>query len=288
MRDLLSLGVEVAVADPDAEARSFARSAGATIAAGDAAELSGYSGAVVATPTVTHASVARGLLSSGVPIFIEKPMTNDPADADQLAAVAGNRVFVMDKWRYHPGVEELRAIHQSGELGATLGMRLRHVGWGLPHRDVDVGWILSPHCLSIVLEVLGQIPAPRHAFGERLNGNLVGLAGLLGTAPWVCLEVSSRAPVKSRQFELHGERGVAWLDDGWADHIKVARGRDGKGGDAGEVEVRPVSRDLPLLRELTAFVRHIEGGPPPRSSAAEGAEVVRRIHELRRLAGDCS
>ena len=46
-----------------------------------------------------------------------------------------------------------------------------------------------------------------------------------------------------------------------------------------------MSPELPLLRELRAFLDHLDGGPPPRSSAAEGAAIVRTISELRLLAG---
>jgi hypothetical protein len=42
--------------------------------------------------------------------------------------------------------------------------------------------------------------------------------------------------------------------------------------------------ELPLLAELRAFVGFVNGGPPPRSSAAEGAAVVKAIVRLRELA----
>jgi hypothetical protein len=42
---------------------------------------------------------------------------------------------------------------------------------------------------------------------------------------------------------------------------------------------------MPLLRELRCFLEHLRGGPPPRSSAANGLLVVERIAALRRLAG---
>ena len=72
---------------------------------------------------------------------------------------------------------------------------------------------------------------------------------------------------------------MAWLADAYADHIAVApTGVD-------EAERRIVSTELPLLRQLRVFVEHLDGGPPPRSSAAEGVEIVRRIAELRTLAG---
>jgi len=42
---------------------------------------------------------------------------------------------------------------------------------------------------------------------------------------------------------------------------------------------------LPLLAEVAAFLDHLKGGPPPKSSAAEAAEAVVTIAEIRRLAG---
>ena len=73
------------------------------------------------------------------------------------------------------------------------------------------------------------------------------------------------------------EDGVAVLTDGYSDHVLVATGP--------EPEKRPISTELPLLRELRAFVEHLAGGPPPRSSAREGSEIVKTIAELRTLAG---
>ena len=81
------------------------------------------------------------------------------------------------------------------------------------------------------------------------------------------------------------ENGVALLPDGYSDHVQIARGTDLADTSPPEVERRAISTELPLLRELRAFVEHVCGGPPPRSSASEGAAVVRTIAELRALAG---
>lgn len=42
---------------------------------------------------------------------------------------------------------------------------------------------------------------------------------------------------------------------------------------------------MPLLKEIEAFLHFLEGGPPPKSSAEEGALIVERIASLRELAG---
>jgi predicted dehydrogenase len=285
LRDLLTLGCVVAVADPDPDARQQALAAGAHEVASDSGALPPPDGIVIATPSSTHAAQIDRALPLGVPVFVEKPMVCNVVEARRLAAQARDRLFVMDKWRYHPGVEELRRVRESGELGQPLGMHLRQVGWGSPHTDVDIGWILLPHCLGILREVLGCVPPATAGFAERLDGKAVSLHGVLGGAPWATVEVSARSPEKLRQFRLHCERGVAWLDGRWHDQIRIARGATGMNSNAADVETRPVPAELPLLRELRVFVDHLHGGPPPPTNAEEGALTVERIQQLRSLAG---
>src|SRR4029078_4783906 len=111
-------------------------------------ELPEVDGIVVATPTSTHASVLEEALERGVPVFVEKPLSDDPAAADRLAATAGERLFVMDKWRYHPGVELLRDLAQDGSLGAVRALHTTRIGWGHPQGDVHAAWATSAQRLS--------------------------------------------------------------------------------------------------------------------------------------------
>ena len=277
LRDLLSLGCSVSVVARSPE--SMARAEGADTIVGSVRELPEVDGIVIATPTTTHATVIEHALERGVPVFVEKPLTNDPAAADRLAAAAGERLFVMDKWRYHPGVELLRDLARDGSLGAVRGLFTTRIGWGNPHDDVDAAWVLAPHDLSIALEILGELPGARAAVADLSGDDVQGLVGLLGERPWHRLEISVRSPERRREVQLVCEEGVALLADGYSEHVLVHR--DG----ADEPEPREIAAELPLLRELRAFVEHLQGGPPPRSSAAEGALVVQRIAELRGLAG---
>lgn len=284
LRDLLALGCQVHVVDPDEAARLHALAARATETYSDVSELPAVDGIVVATPTATHAAVIDRVLDRDVPIFCEKPLTADPVAARRLAEQAAHRVFVMDKWRYHPGIEALADVAASGDIGAIEGLRCTQIGWGCPHGDVDPVWILAPHCLSIALEIFGEIPSARQAFVERLAGQVVGMWARLGQHPWVTFDVSARSPQKVREFRLQGSHGVAWLDEGLADHVKIVRGDDPLSMQTGPIETRRVSTQLPLFRELEAFVRHVQGGPPPKSDARAGYQTVERIAELFTLA----
>lgn len=285
LRDLLALGCEVVVVARSEASRVRAEEGGARAVVPATRDLTDIEGAVVVTPTTTHAEVLDELLDLGVPVFVEKPLAEDPGDASALAARAPDRLFVMHKWRHHPGVEALASIARSGELGAVSSLHTTRIGWGNPHGDVDGVWMLAPHDISIALEVLGRIPDPRAASIERSGGMVTGLVGLLGNGqPTATIDVSIASGQRRRELRLVCEQGVAMLSDPYSDHLLITRGvlqRDV----TREEEQRAISTELPLLRELRAFVSHLGGGPPPRSSAAEGAAEVAAIARLRELAG---
>lgn len=285
LRDLQGLGCDVIVVAPSEASRQTAAAESACDVVSHLALLPIVQGIVVASPTNTHAAVIEELLPRQVPIFTEKPLTVDPKSARRLANLGEGRLFVMDKWRYHPGIEMLAQISRDEELGPVQGLRTTRVNWGNPHLDVDGVWILAPHDLSVALEVLGTMPTPVSAVSHRVDDECAGLLGVLGKRPWFVMEISTAHRDWRREFTLYCRDGVALLSDGYSDHVQITRFASTHDMTVPPVEKRLVSTELPLLRELRAFVEHLQGGPPPRSSAAEGALIVETLAALRQLAG---
>jgi predicted dehydrogenase len=280
LRDLVSLGCRVHVVARSEESVARASAGGAASIAGDISDLPEVDGYVVAVPTTRHAEVVTEALNRGRPVFVEKPMTADVESARPLANE--QQLFVMDKWRYHPGVEALRDLTASGRFGApSLITTTRHSTFN-PHLDVDAVWILAPHDLSIVVEILGELPPAIAAVGESdgVEASLIGLMADNGGSAVV--DVSSRADEFRREVRVVYESAVAVLEGGYADAVQVFVAQPGS---APSVESIPISDDMPLLLELDAFIGHLRGGPPPRSSAATGAAIVERIDDLRTMAG---
>ncbi len=231
--------------------------------------------AAVAAPIVTrHAEVIEQLADrTDGPIYSEKPLTADVAEAERLVQALPDRLFVMDKWRYHAGVLELARLAKSGELGELEGIATRRVSTRNPHPDVNTIWTHAPHDLSIALEVLGEIPYVSRAVGEYQSGQLRGVTAILGERPWVTLEVSDNAPDHRRELRVIGSEAAAILDGGWSEQITVRR----HGSDDVVIDT---PGELPLLAELRAFVAHVRGGDPPKSSAAEGLAIVRSVQAI--------
>jgi predicted dehydrogenase len=115
------------------------------------------------------------------------------------------------------------------------------------------------------------------------HSSLIAVLENADGGPRVVVEVSAHHPASRRAVIVIGSKGSAQLADSNEDHILLARGSPGL--DAERPEQVAVSNAMPLQRELAAFVAHLRGGPPPRSTAAEGLLVVERIASLRSLAG---
>jgi predicted dehydrogenase len=283
LRDLLRLGCRVVVADPATETRGHAERAGASAALPRLDDLpAGLAGLVVATPTSSHAAVIERLLPCGLPLFVEKPLTADPSAARDLARRAGDRLFVMDKWRYHPGIEAVAAIVRSGELGPVRRISTLRLGWHDHRTDVDTVWSLLPHDLAIALEILGQLPEPVQAIADVAAGTIVGLAGVLGCEPELVVKVSDRHPAVRRQIVVDCLGGAVELAAANGGHLTIRR-HDAAARDS-STEYRQIGGTQPLERELAAFLAHLRGGPPPRSSAADGAAIVAAVAGLLELA----
>lgn len=284
-RDLRAIGVDVHVAVPTEASRAAASAAGAAGTCAAVGDLPSCNGYVVATPTILHAEVTERLIPRGRPIFVEKPLTHDVAAARRLVAAGGELIFVMDKWRYHPGIVELGRLARSGELGEIVSLRSFRLGWGNPHRDVDAIWILLPHDLSIALEVLGHLPEASFAMAGppgRSDSELLAVLGGGAAGPRVTVEVSERHPASRRAVTVAGTLGVAQLADSYDDRVLVMAADDPAGTKPREI---PVGKDMPLRLELEAFVRHLAGGEVPKSSASDALLIVERIDALRRIAG---
>jgi predicted dehydrogenase len=280
LRDLQILGCSVPVVAHSDETRERAVAGGASAVVTEIADLPELDGVVVATPSGTHGAIVDDLLSRDIPIFVEKPLASDVDTAARIATQGGDRVFEMHKWRYHPGIEALAEIARSGDLGHVVGLQTVRGSWGENPDDVDSVWHLVPHDLSIALEVLGEVLEPRALVAQSEGGRLMGIVALMGVGtPWHVIDMSARAPARRREMTLYCEGGSARLADAFADALVIRRGVP-KAMDEGEPELLPISKEWPLLRELRAFVAHLTGGPPPRSSAAESLVVARALDAL--------
>lgn len=84
-------------------------------------------GLVIATPSGAHAAQAITALERGIAVFCQKPLTRTAAEAEQVmeAACIADRLVAVDfSYRHVAGVDALRDLVQSGELGQLQAVDL--------------------------------------------------------------------------------------------------------------------------------------------------------------------
>lgn len=279
LRDLRELGASVhCVARSPDSIRRAESGGGASIVNEPALLPSSCQGYVVANRTTSHLDAIEALLPRGRPIFCEKPLSNDLERAKRLPASARNLVFIMHKWRYHPGVLELARIAREEDYGPALGLRLHRLSWGSGHPDVTPLWTLAPHDISIALTIFGEVPDLVFAAPNPLDHHRPGAIAHLRTskgAP-IAIEVSAAYPKHFRSVLLSCRDAVCQLDS--EDYAKISVVRFGEKA-ATTIEV---GNDMPLLTELRAFVGYLGGGPKPVTAFEEELKIVELITQIER------
>lgn len=287
LRDLIELEAGVSVVARSDASIQRALDGGARKVVDSIVGLQGVDGLVVATPTISHYEVLKEVIAlyPKTPIFCEKCLTADGTQAEEICKLAGERLFVMDKWRYHPGVIQLATLARSGEMGRIQGIKTTRIGLGSPHIDVDPIWILMPHDLSIVLEICAHLPEPRAAAAEMIGQKVWGMTAQLGHSPWAACHVSACSDLTQRSVVVYFEKGVASLSDAYADSVKLLFTAE-HWNITPRIEHRSIGSNMPLKSELAAFLSFIRGeAEAPKSSAFEAAAMVKTIERLRTLAG---
>lgn len=280
LRDLRTLdpGGTIAVLARGAASKEHAMNGGANVVVDHPDDIERFmkpDGVIIAVPSTLHAEAAAAMYQQfGCPVFIEKPLAVSTNQAASLSRFPTAKFFVMDKWRYHPGVEAIRDIAKSGDFGRVVGLRTLRVGWGDRHSDTDAIWHLVPHDLAIGLEILGNLPEVRGSAVDRPEDERTGIVGILGREPWFVLEISNRTDERRRKISLYCEKAVITLADAYSDHIRIVRGKKET------TEMRRISKEMPLKREIDAFLNYLRGGPRPKSEFEEAYTIVQRIEEL--------
>jgi predicted dehydrogenase len=100
-------------------------------------------GLVIATPSALHADQAMRALARGIPVFCQKPLGRTEPEVKQVVEVAriADRLLAIDlSYRFTQGMQRIRELIRSGELGAVFAVDLVfHNAYG-----PDKPWFYDP------------------------------------------------------------------------------------------------------------------------------------------------
>ena len=248
---------------------------------------------VVATPATTHADLARQAIAAGIPVLVEKPFAltvKDAEDVAERAAKANVPVMAGHLLEYHPVVERLRELIQSGALGQVYYLYGQRVNLGQVRPDENALWSFGPHDVSVALFLMGGAPATVTAVGKSYIQpgieDVVFVTMEFASGVLAHVQLSWLDPHKERRLTVVGSKQMAVFDDMEArEKLRiydkgVSRPDYRSFGESlqireGDIFVPRVSNAEPLAQELGHFLKVARREMPPRSDAADGVRVVR-------------
>jgi predicted dehydrogenase len=251
---------------------------------------------VVCTPTSTHYPLVKAALESGRHVLCEKPLCIDPAEADELAALARARGLVLmvgHVFLFNSGLLKVKELVDAGEVGSVRYLSAVRTNLGPIRSDVNAAYDLASHDISIFNWILGADPVEVRAMGAAfLQPGVEDVVVITMRYPGSVLasiQCSWLDPKKLRQITLVGSRRmVTWDDLALSNPVAIYEKAVETNLEAtsygeflrlsmldGDVRLPKVAAEEPLKRQAREFLAAIAEGRAPASDGAFGARVVR-------------
>ena len=274
----------------------------------------------VLTPPNTHGKIARAALEAGCDVLVEKPVTEDPAEGRELAALArakGKTITVNHSLLYDPQVARALAAVKSGSLGQIVSVDILRgseyppfEGGPLPPHYRDAGYPfrdIGVHCLYLIQELLGKIEdveASWRSLGGDPNLAYDEWRAVVRCARGLAqFQLSWNVKPMQSQIIIHGTKGVLRVDLFAMFHGKRASTPLPKAAErllnAFTDSLQPLI-DVPIgvykfvrkevksyqgLRNLVAdFYRRLAAGEPPPVTVDDAVNVVEWVEKVARAA----
>ncbi|MGM0439985.1 MAG: Gfo/Idh/MocA family protein [Chlamydiota bacterium] len=238
---------------------------------------------VIATPAVTHYTLAKEALLSGKDIYVEKPfcITTDEAKelftlAEQLKLVAMTGHLL----QYHPCVLKIHELLQTSSIGRLRAIYSQRLNFTPCRPPEGALWDLAPHDLSLILSFTGQpLPLNIETSSIRNNQNIIEQGYLKLSFP-SGLEshttVSWISQTKQQKLVIEGTKGKIVFDDtaSWEDKLLLYKA--GQGSISIHVDYKE-----PLRQECLHFLECCRQRLLPRTGSRECLpvlEVLEKAH----------
>ncbi len=241
----------------------------------DAAQLIGMVDAVsIVVPTFLHHSIAKKFLDQGIHVLLEKPITVDLEQADELNDIAERKGLILQVGhieRFNPAVTVVRPLlksprYMTAERAAPFTVRCT---------DVNVILDLMIHDLDIVLDLAGSEPKELSAAGASVITGEIDIATVRIIFQNGCIAdiAASRISEEKKRLLRIVDGGSVYMSDFQSQRASVSH----KGTDPGPAlltqNISTMSRDT-LGEEIRSFVHSVQSGSRPLVSGVEGRRAL--------------
>lgn len=230
----------------------------------------------IALPTKYHYQAVKQCLLAGKHVWVEKPMTSNSREAEELVKIAKEkeRILMVDHtFIYSGAIQKIKELIDKDELGKIHYFDSQRLNLGLLRPDTNVVGDLAIHDISIIDYLFSQKPKHVLAIGsshilnrreEMAHINLQHEEGLVSH-----IHVSWLSPVKLRQILVGGNKKMVFFDDVEpTEKIKIYD----KGVDINMNQVTPFT---PLYREGDVLVPKLDQTETLKKACGHFSECIK-------------
>ena len=233
--------------------------------------------ASIATPTNSHHPIALALLERGKHLLIEKPITEDPGKASELAEMAAREKLVL----------QVGHVERFNPVLSALEARLTHPRFieahrlsPFPNRSTEIGVVLDLmiHDLEIILHLVRANVQSIDAVGVPVLSRREDIANARIRFENGCVAniTSSRiSPEQMRKIRVFQEDAYLSLD--YQNQSGEIYRRTENGIERAPVEIE---REEPLKRQLLSFIECARTGVRPKVSGFEATAALELALEI--------
>lgn len=294
-RVLAQMGALEVIIDPAAEAlKSYADELGVRVSTDAEYALDNDIDAVaIAAPAVDHARLARIALEAGKPVFVEKPLALEIADAEAVAELAKDRdltLMVGHLLQYHPAFATLKTMVASGAIGELRHITSNRLNSGAIRTEENALWSMGPHDFSMVLGLAGREPEDVSTLAVRVVDPRIpdqySVQLVFSDTLTAQVNLSWLSPYKEHKLTVLGTRGAIVFEDTATDRGRqlvlypdyVETSGSGPRFVKGAGKAIKLSPGEPLENEMRTFLAAVLGGDGNRTGPDEAIPVLNLLH----------
>jgi len=244
---------------------------------------------VIALPAEMHYEYSKKAILSGKNVFVEKPLSLNGRDAEELIELAkeNNRILMVGHLlQYHSAFKKLKEIVKSGELGKIQYIYSNRLNFGKIRRKENILWSFAPHDISMILSLLNREPESVSTYGGYFLNKTIADTTLTflnftnGTKAHIF--VSWLHPYKSQELVIVGSNRMAVFNDtkSWEEKLliyphKIELKKGNHILNKKDFKKVVVKESEPLENECNHFIDCIESRKKPITDGLEGLKVLR-------------
>ncbi|MFG6357731.1 MAG: Gfo/Idh/MocA family oxidoreductase [Acetatifactor sp.] len=255
---------------------------------------------VICTQTQYSFQIAMDAMDAGKHVFIEKPLAQNVALAEELIEKANENKLILHcdhLMVYNPVIRYIKNMIDREELGEIMYIDISRINLGIVRKDINAMLDLAVHDIAVVDFLLGRLePQKLYATGTRFFGEQDTITYLSMKDKNTLININSSwiSPVKVRRSVIAGTKKMVIFDDTKLDGklrifdsgIDVVQGKV-----YGEYEVKTRNGDVymphipnedALLNSIEHFIHCVMTGEESLSGPRQSLRVMKILERAQK------